>query len=146
MATLPDLSSAKDVRLLVDSFYDQVSQDELLAPVFNDIAKVDWAAHLPVMYRFWESMLFGAGNYQGAPFPKHAILPVNKEHFARWLALFVETVDAHFAGPKAAEAKGRAASIADTFAQRMGLLKDVYGLGTRASGADVKAAGESTAK
>ena len=124
-----DLSTAEDVRTLVDSFYDKVTRDDLLGPIFNDVAHVDWATHLPIMYRFWESMLLGAGTYQGAPFPKHAVLPVQKEHFARWLALFVETVEAHFSGPTADEAKGRAASIADTFAQRMGLLKDASGLG-----------------
>jgi hemoglobin len=124
-----DISTAEDVRTLVDSFYSKVTRDELLGPIFNDVAQVEWATHLPVMYRFWEWMLLGAGIYQGAPFPKHAVLPVQKEHFARWLTLFMESVDAHFCGPKAAEAKGRAASIADTFAQRMGLLKDVYGLG-----------------
>jgi hemoglobin len=124
-----DLTTPEDVRVLIDSFYDKVNRDELLAPIFNDFARVDWAAHLPTMYRFWESMLFGAGTYEGAPFPKHAVLPVQKHHFARWLALFKETVDAHFSGPKAEEAKGRAASIADTFAQRMGLLKDPSGLG-----------------
>jgi hemoglobin len=129
MTYLSDLSTTEDVRTLVDSFYDKVSRDDLLAPVFNDFANVDWATHLPIMYRFWESMLFGAGTYGGAPFPKHVVLPVQKEHFARWLALFIETVDAHFRGPKAEEAKGRAASIADTFAQRMGLLKDTHGLG-----------------
>ena len=129
MTNLRDIRTAEDVRTLVDSFYDKVTRDELLAPIFNDVARVDWSAHLPIMYRFWESMLLGAGTYQGAPFPKHAVLPVQKEHFARWLALFVETVDAHFDGPKAEEAKGRAASIADTFAQRMGLLKDSYSLG-----------------
>ena len=129
MSTLPDLKTPDDVRILVDSFYHRVNQDELLAPVFNEVAGVRWAEHLPKMYSFWESMLFGAGTYQGAPFPKHAVLPVQRDHFARWLALFVQTVDAHFYGPKADEAKGRAASIADTFAQRMGLLKDVHGLG-----------------
>ncbi|MEP6956235.1 MAG: group III truncated hemoglobin [Chthoniobacterales bacterium] len=126
-----DITTTEDVRTLVDSFYDKVGGDELLAPIFNDFARVDWDTHLPTMYRFWESMLFGAGTYEGAPFPKHAVLPVQREHFVRWLALFVETVNAHFSGPKAEEAKGRAASIADTFAQRMGLLKDAYGLGSR---------------
>ena len=94
-----------------------------LAPVFNDIAQVDWAARLPAMYRFWESMLFGSGNYEGAPFPNHAVLPVEQNHFGRWLALFVETVDQHFSGPKSEEAKNRAVSIADTFAQRIGCLE-----------------------
>lgn len=129
MTDLCDINSTQDVRTLVDSFYDKVSRDDLLAPVFKDFAHVDWATHLPIMYRFWESMLFGAGTYEGAPFPKHAVLQVGKEHFARWLKLFVETVNALFTGPKAEEAKGRAASIADTFAQRMGLLKDASGLG-----------------
>lgn len=143
MTNLRDLSTTEDVRTLVDSFYGKVSRDDLLAPVFNDFAQVDWVTHLPVMVRFWESMLFGAGTYEGAPFPKHAVLPVQKEHFARWLALFVETVDSHFNGPKAEEAKGRAASIADTFAQRMGLLKDADGIGpgipVRASGSHPQA-------
>jgi len=138
MTNLHDINTAEDVRTLVDLFYDKVSRDDLLAPVFNDVAQVDWKTHLPIMYRFWESMLFGVGTYAGAPFPKHAALPVQKEHFARWLKLFVETVNAHFSGPKAAEAKGRAASIADTFAQRMGLLKDASGLGIplHAAGSD----------
>jgi hemoglobin len=129
MTLLSDLTTQKDIRTLVDAFYEKVGKDELLAPVFNDVAHVDWASHLPIMYRFWESMLFGTGTYEGAPFPKHAMLPVQKAHFTRWLALFVETVNEHFAGPKAEEAKGRAASIADTFAQRMGLLKDAQGFG-----------------
>ncbi len=50
------------------------------------------------MYRFWESMLFRTGNYQGAPFPKHAVLPVEQAHFERWVMLFVETVNENFSG------------------------------------------------
>ena len=50
------------------------------------------------------------------------MLPVGKAHFDRWLELFLETVDENFSGPKAEEAKGRALSIADTFARRMSLL------------------------
>lgn len=83
MTNSKDLTTAEDVRTLVDSFYAKVGRDDLLAPVFNDFAHVDWATHLPIMYRFWESMLFSAGSYEGAPFPKHAVLPVQKEHFAR---------------------------------------------------------------
>jgi hemoglobin len=67
-------------------------------------------------------LLFGSGTYQGAPFPKHSVLPVGKAHFDRWLELFLATVDENFSGPKAEEAKGRALSIADTFARRMGVL------------------------
>ncbi len=65
-------------------------------------------------------MLLGTGTYRGAPFPKHAVLPVEKAHFDRWLELFLATVDELFSGPKAEEAKGRALSIADTFARGWG--------------------------
>jgi hemoglobin len=117
-----DIQTAADIKILVDGFYEKVNDDPLLGPIFNEVAGVDWPAHLETLYAFWESMLFGTASYQGAPFPKHSVLPVEKAHFDRWLELFLGTVDENFSGPKAEEAKGRALSIADTFARRMGLL------------------------
>lgn len=129
MNTLSDIETPEDVKTLVDAFYAKVNRDELLAPIFNEIAQVDWAEHMPKMYSFWESMLFRTGNYQGAPFPKHAILPVEQAHFERWLGLFVETIDENFNGLKSEQAKNSAVSIADTFARRMGVLTDPAALG-----------------
>jgi hemoglobin len=123
MDRLPDIETADDVKVLVDRFYEKVNRDELLAPIFNEVAQVDWAAHLPQLYRFWETLLLGSGTYEGAPFPMHAVLPVAQVHFERWLRLFIATTDENFSGPKAEEAKGRALGIADTFARRMGVLK-----------------------
>lgn len=123
MPPIRDIETADDVKVLVDRFYEKVNRDELLAPIFNDVAHVDWAAHLPQLYRFWETLLFGSGNYEGAPFPVHAVLPVAQVHFERWLSLFLATVNENFSGAKAEEAKGRALSIADTFARRLGVLK-----------------------
>ncbi|MDQ6654237.1 MAG: group III truncated hemoglobin [Verrucomicrobiota bacterium] len=117
-----DIETSADVTMLVDRFYGKVRCDALLGPIFDQVAKVDWPAHLATLYSFWETLLLGTGSYQGAPYPKHAVLPVEKAHFDRWLQLFLETVDECFAGPKAEEAKGRALSIADTFARRMGVL------------------------
>ena len=118
---MPDIQTSDDVRQLVYSFYDRVQTDELLGPVFNDVAHVDWPAHLPVMVDFWSSLLFGTANYKGRPFPKHAALPINRAHFGRWLKLFFENLDAQFAGPKAEEAKAKALSIAALFQHRLGL-------------------------
>ena len=118
-----DISTEADIKLLVDSFYQKVNQDELIGPIFNEVVEVDWAEHLPTMYRFWGSLLFRNNSYQGHPWPKHAVLPVNPAHFNRWLSLFKQTVDEHFAGPKAIEAKNAAASIADTFQNRMQLMR-----------------------
>ena len=117
-----DIATAADVKTLVDRFYEKVNRDALLAPIFNEVAGVDWPSHLATLYTFWETLLFGSGTYQGAPFPKHSALPVEKAHFDRWLELFLATVDENFSGPKAEEAKSRALSIADTFARRMGVL------------------------
>lgn len=120
---LPDIATEEDIKTLVDSFYDKVNADELLSPIFNNVAKVEWEHHLPTMYKFWSSILLRTNTYRGAPWPKHAVLPVSGEHFSRWLALFKQTVDEHFSGPKATEAKNTGASIADTFQNRLQLLR-----------------------
>ncbi|MDX5396941.1 MAG: group III truncated hemoglobin, partial [Hymenobacteraceae bacterium] len=51
-----DILAQEDIIKLVDTFYEKVNQDELLAPVFNDFAAVNWQTHLPVMYDFWGSV------------------------------------------------------------------------------------------
>jgi hemoglobin len=119
----PDITNEDDIKTLVDSFYDKVNADELLAPIFNDVANVDWEHHLPTMYKFWSSLVLRTNTYRGAPWPKHAVLPVGGEHFKRWLTLFKQTVDEHFSGPKALEAKNAAASIADTFQNRLQITR-----------------------
>ena len=117
-----DIQTEEDIKALVDAFYAKVNEDALLSPIFNDVAKVNWEEHLPHLCRFWSTLLFRTMTFQGQPFPKHMVLPVKREHFDRWIGLFVETVDQLFAGPKAEEAKGYARSIADTFQLRMGLI------------------------
>lgn len=117
-----DLQTEEDIKLLVDTFYDAVNKDELLSPVFNTTAQVDWERHLPVMYKFWSTVLLGSMAYKGQPFPKHLNLPINRAHFARWVALFTGTVDKLFAGDKATEAKQKANSIAQVFQMKMGML------------------------
>lgn len=122
-ALRPDITTEDHIKSLVDSFYDRVNGDPLLSPIFNDVAHVDWQMHLPLLYQFWSTLLFRTNTYQGRPWPKHALLPVNAEHFERWVSLFKTTVDEHFSGPKAIEAKNLAASIADTFQNRLNLAR-----------------------
>lgn len=111
-----DIQNRQDIKVLVDRFYEKVVQDHLLGPVFNDVAQVDWEHHLPNMYNFWESILLGGQNYEGNPMQKHIQLSqktsLTEDHFDMWLSLFFETVDTHFVGEKANEAKKRAESIA----------------------------------
>ena len=75
---------------LVHGFYDRIRTDPLLGPIFA--AHVDdWAPHLEKMVDFWSSVALMTGRYHGAPMPKHLPLPVEAEHFERWLDLFRQT-------------------------------------------------------
>lgn len=111
-----ELASRADIELLVQTFYDKVKADPLIGPIFNDVAKVNWQAHLPVMYDFWENTIFFTGNYSGNPMQVHMQLnerfPLNESHFSRWIRLFLLTTDELFEGDKAELAKQRAYSIA----------------------------------
>jgi hemoglobin len=110
-----DIESKKDIELLVDTFYSKVQADDLIGYIFTDIAKVNWEKHLPVMYNFFENMLFYTGSYTGNPMELHnhisRLFPLTKAHFARWELLFTQTVDELFTGEKATLAKQRAKSI-----------------------------------
>jgi hemoglobin len=118
-----ELADRGDVMRLVNVFYDRVQADELLGPIFNDIAHVDWAAHLPLMYDFWDSVLFSAGTFHGNPLVVHralaAMTPLGSREFERWLTLFQDTIDDLFVGPMAEHARQAAAHIAATLQHRL---------------------------
>ncbi|MVN75079.1 sec-independent protein translocase TatC [Hymenobacter sp. HMF4947] len=120
---MSDISTEADVKTLVDSFYERVQQDALLAPIFLDFAHVDFSHHLPQLYDFWSGILLGTNRYRGFPMRKHFPLPISLAHFQQWLALFTAAVDAHFAGPTAELAKQQAVHIGRVFATRLGLLQ-----------------------
>lgn len=100
---------------MVDSFYADVRKDPLLGPIFDERIQDRWPKHLDIMYRFWQTVLLEEHTYQGSPFMKHATLPVDAEHFGQWFKLFSATVDRHFSGPVAEEAKFRADRMALMF-------------------------------
>jgi hemoglobin len=108
-----DIEGKTDIKFFVEQFYGKVRQNDLLAPVFaSRIPDGNWAEHLERMYDFWNAILFSKTGFQGNPMQKHLSLPIEEKHFTQWLALFRETIDESFKGPKAEEAKKRATSIA----------------------------------
>lgn len=111
-----DIENRDDVIRLVNTFYDKVKPDESIGHFFNKVVQVDWEKHLPVMYNFWENIIFHTGSYTGNPMNAHMLIhgksPIQKEHFNRWIQLFNETVDELFEGTKAEQTKQRALSIA----------------------------------
>ena len=107
-----EILTEADVEVLVNEFYHKVRQDDLLADIFNSIIKDNWPAHLKRMTDCWSTILLYTKTYKDDPLPKHLPLPVDKEHFDRWLELFNETIDEHFQGEIAENARKRANSIA----------------------------------
>jgi hemoglobin len=111
-----DIVSRADIEHLVNHFYDRVRADDILGPIFDDVANTDWDAHLPKMYDFWETVLFGASGFRGNPLAVHLVLagrvPLGTREFGRWLDLFHDSVNTAFRGPCAEAAKLRASRIA----------------------------------
>jgi hemoglobin len=89
------------IERLVRGFYTHVREDEVLGPVFA--AKItDWEPHLQRMFAFWSAVALMSGRYHGQPMAKHMPLPIDADHFDRWLALFEHTAR-ELCPPKAAE-------------------------------------------
>lgn len=114
-----DIATLDDIKLLVDSFYGKVREDDLLANIFNERIQDRWTAHLEKMYRFWQTVLLEEHTYYGSPFLPHAKLPVDAAHFERWLKLFNETVDTLFEGDKATRAKWQGERMAEMFLSKI---------------------------
>ena len=111
-----DIRNRDDIAFLIRNFYEKVKPNEKIGYIFNDVAKVDWEHHLPIMYDFWDNVLFQTGTYARNAIGVHKQLnqltPLNRDHFAEWLDLWKETVDELFSGNNAELIKQRATSIA----------------------------------
>lgn len=127
MAT-QDISSLGDIKLLVNTFYAKVQDDDLIGPIFNEKMLGRWPEHLGKMYRFWQTILLEEHTYSGSPFPPHKHLPVNQTHFDRWMEIFTTTVDFLFVGKLAEEAKVRAANMAYMFNYKIEYFRNAENL------------------
>ena len=103
------IESRDDIRLLVESFYHKVMGDSVIGEIFRDVLVFRWDTHIPIMINFWESVLLKGANYKGNTMKIHIELDkthhLSPEHFERWKRLFFETIDEHFDGEIADEAK-----------------------------------------
>lgn len=116
-----DIETRANIDDLMNRFYSKALNDEVIGYIF-EIAELDLEHHLPVIGDFWETLLFGTGNYQ-----KHGRIllqihvalnqksPLTAKHFRRWLELFRATVDESFTGTRAEFIKLRAEAIANRF-------------------------------
>jgi hemoglobin len=125
-----DLATPADVHDLVTRFYREIVFDELLEPVFGEVAEVDWAEHIPKLIDYWCWILFGTGGYPASVTRVHRHLhelaPIRPEHCDRWFTLWVATVDAGWSGAQADRARAHAELL------MAGMAKHVFGFSWKA--------------
>lgn len=104
---------------LVQVFYERARADPGLGPLFNSVVS-DWAHHTQVVHDFWSHALLGTQRYKSHPYPVHVGLPIQREHFDQWLALFRPAARETLPEEAATRAISRAEHMAESF--RAGLF------------------------
>ena len=102
------------IEACVRSFYAKAKADDVLGPLFKS-SIADWERHIKRIQDFWSRCLLGTARYSGYPFPVHMQLPVEPEHFTRWVTLFEETARETLKSPLAEKAIERAQHMSSCF-------------------------------
>jgi hemoglobin len=113
-ASAADAEAEAAILECVRNFYGEAQRDALLGPIFAAHVH-DWETHYQTVANFWSKVLLGTDRYNGMPFPLHVKLPVESEHFDRWLTLFGEAAQRDLPPDLAAKAKSKAAMMAASF-------------------------------
>ena len=80
----PDLSTPAAIHDLVTRFYREIVFDDLLAPIFDEVAEVDWTIHIPNLIDYWCWIILGPPRYRGTVTATHRHLhdtqPITPAH------------------------------------------------------------------
>lgn len=121
-----DIATRADVHDLVVHFYREIVFDDLMNPLFDEVAQTDWATHIPKLIDYWCRVLLHQPGYEGVIVAAHREVheldpdgALRIEHFDQWFALWRTSVDARWAGPVADQAKAHAVKIGATLARRL---------------------------
>jgi hemoglobin len=111
-----DLADRDDLIALLYDFYRRAFADDLIGPVFVDVAHMDLEEHIPAIADFWCKTVLHEGTYKRNVLVPHRELQekahMGAAHFDRWLQIWQATVDDRHAGRNADLAKLQAARVA----------------------------------
>ena len=123
MTEVSDLDTRARIHDLVVRFYREIAFDDLLGPVFAEVAEVDWSVHIPKLIDYWCRVLLGQPGYDGFILAPHQQVndrqTFSPDLFDRWFGLFAATVDSGWRGPIADRAKSHAERTAKMLARRL---------------------------
>jgi hemoglobin len=121
--TRRELDTRSEIHDLVVGFYREIVFDDLLGPVFGEVAEVDWPVHIPKLIDYWCRVLLREPGYDGyildAHHYVHGLEPLRIEHFDRWYTLWAATVDEGWTGRLAETAKRHAARTGTVLARHL---------------------------
>lgn len=110
-----DIVDQGDLEVLVQHFYEKLLEDQNMAPLFLDVAKIEIEEHFPRIVAYWNKMLFAQPGYKRHTMSIHravnAAHPFSDFHFEVWLHYFKLTVDELFEGEYADRAKYIATNV-----------------------------------
>lgn len=110
-----DIQTKEDVKNMVDTFYAKATKDDLIGEPFVRLLEGKWDSHMVKLYSFWETILKIDNTYTGHPVEMHINMHLTKEHFDRWVEVFVKNVDDQYTGENAERAKLRAKTMSRAF-------------------------------
>lgn len=112
---MQDIESREDIHKVVHDFYYKLLDIPEMKLFFAEGMEMDMESHLDIIVSFWESALLGASNYKGNVMLKHIELDkikrLDEAHFDIWVDNWKLSIDTHYLGDKADEAKIKAESI-----------------------------------
>jgi hemoglobin len=123
-----DISSRKDIKDILTTFYEKLLSDEKMLPFFEEIvANKQLDHHLEIITDFWQDILFDTTLYQNNVLQihkeKHAFSNFKEQHFACWISYLFEVLDNQFKGLISSKMKNRATSIAMVMKVKMNLYE-----------------------
>ena len=123
-----DISSRKDIKLIIIKFYELLLVDENMIPFFEDIVvQNQLEEHIEIITDFWSDLLFDTNSYANNVMKKHVdknvFVAFKKVHFTIWISYLFETIDAYFEGENAVNMKNRASSIATVMELKMSVYE-----------------------
>mgnify|MGYP000471736549 FL=1 len=112
-----DITSRKDIELIISKFYKKLLADKDMLPFFEEIVKSNHLeAHIDTITNFWEDILLYTSNYSSNVMQKHLDfdkkVKFTKEHFSIWVNYLSVTIHDNYEGQNAQNMKDRASSIA----------------------------------
>jgi hemoglobin len=117
---MADISSRKDIEVLINTFYTNLLTIDEMKPAFEGL---DFEKHTPNIVSFWSFVLLDEEGYKTNVFDKNVHLAIQLHHFDIWLNTFTATIDDLFKGEVADLAKQRATVLTFTFKSKWAQIK-----------------------